>query len=198
MAQSTPQSTPPPAKGGNAAYVVAALIMLALMAGLIVWKLSGDEKPVVQQPPPPPTETTAPVFEQPPPPPPPPPPETPDAGKSTIKRVAPNGGGCAGECKGQDSAALRSALAGKAGAARGCYERALRNNPTLSGRLVVNVRVGPGGQVCSAGVASNPLGDQGVASCVVGMFRSASFPAPQGGCVDAQVPMNFIPKGGAK
>jgi hypothetical protein len=48
--------------------------------------------------------------------------------------------------------------------------------------------------VCSAGIASNSVGDPGVASCVLGMFRSGSFPAPQGGCVDAQVPMNFIPK----
>jgi len=192
-------STPPPPKGGSGAFIAAAIVMLLLMGGLIYWKLSsGNDKPVAQ-PPPPPTASTAPlVFEQPPPPPPPPPEEKPDAGKPTVKRVSGGGGGCAGECKGTATATLRSALAGKAGAARGCYERALRNNATLSGRLVVNVRVGPAGQVCSAGVASNALGDPGVASCVVGMFRSASFPPPTGGCVDAQVPMNFIPKGGAK
>jgi len=173
--------------------------MLLLMGGLIFWKLRSSDEPVAQPPPPPPASTPALVFEQPPPPPPPPPPPEEDAGKPVGKKfVGVGGGGCSGECKGTASAALRSALAGKAGAARGCYERGLRNNPTLQGRLVVNVRIGPAGQVCSAGVASNALGDPGVASCVVGMFRSATLPAPQGGCVDAQVPMNFVPKGGAK
>jgi hypothetical protein len=173
--------------------------MLLLMGGLIFWKLRGsDEKPVASVQPPPPA-TTPQVFEQPPPPPPPPPPPEEDAGKKpTGKVVGVGGGGCAGECKGTAGAALQSALAAKAGAARGCYERGLRQNATLQGKLVVSVRVGPGGQVCSAGVASNSLGDPGVASCVVGLFRSASFPAPEGGCVDTQVPMNFVPKGGGK
>ena len=64
----------------------------------------------------------------------------------------------------------------------------------LQGKIVVSIRVGPSGQVCSANIASNSVGDPGVASCVLGMFRSGTFPAPEGGCVDAQVPMNFIPK----
>ena len=195
-----PGSTaPPPPKSGSGGFIAAAVVML-LVAGLLVfWKFRGSGDKPVTPPPPPPSASTAPiVFEQPPPPP--PPPDTPDdAGTTQVKKgtyIA--GGGCAGECKGADSSQLRSALAGKAGQARGCYERALRQTATLQGRLVVNVRVGPQGQVCSAGVGSNGLGDPGVASCVVGMFRSASFPAPAGGCVDAQGPMNFVPKGGGK
>jgi outer membrane biosynthesis protein TonB len=193
------QSVAPPPKGGSGAFIGAAVVMLLLMGGLIFWKLkgSGDPQPQASAPPPPPPPPT--VFEQPPPPPPPPPPVEEDAGKKPVGKVGAVGGGaCTGECKGTAGAALQSALAAKAGAARGCYERGLRNNATLQGRLVISVRVGPTGQVCSAGVASNALGDPGVASCVVGMFRSASFPAPQGGCVDTQVPMNFVPKGGGK
>ncbi len=193
------QSVAPPPKGGSGAFIAAAIAMLLLMGGLIFWKLRGsDEKPVASVQPPPPA-TTPQVFEQPPPPPPPPPPPEEDAGKKPTGRVVGvGGGGCAGECKGTAGATLQSALAAKAGAARGCYERGLRQNATLQGKLVISVRVGPGGQVCSAGVASNALGDPGVASCVVGLFRSASFPAPEGGCVDTQVPMNFVPKGGGK
>lgn len=189
----------PPPKGGSGAFIAAALAMLLLMGGLIFWKMRGsDPKPQpTETAPPPPTPTQ--VFEQPPPPPPPPPPVE-DAGTKPITKVGgPVGAGaCGGECKGTASGALQSALASKAGASRGCYERALRQNATLAGKLVISVRIGPQGQVCSAGVASNGLGDPGVASCVVSMFRSASFPAPQGGCVDAQVPMNFVTKGGGK
>jgi outer membrane biosynthesis protein TonB len=193
------QSVAPPPKGGNGAFIAAALAMLLLMGGLIFWKMRGDSGPTQPTATAPPPATTPPVFEQPPPPPPPPPPPEPDAGKKPTTRVmGGGGGGCAGECKGTATAALQSALAGKAGAARGCYERGLRQNAMLQGRLVVAVRVGPAGQVCSASVASNALGDPGVASCVVGLFRSSSFPAPTGGCVDTQVPMNFVPKGGGK
>lgn len=193
------QSVAPPPKGGSGAFIGAAVAMLLLMGGLIFWKMRGGAQPQQPTAPPPPPPTTPQVFEAPPPPPPPLPPVEEDAGKKPVtKLVGGGGGGCAGECKGTATAALQSALAGKAGAARGCYERGLRQNAMLQGRLVVSVRVGPTGQVCSAGVASNGLGDPGVASCVVGLFRSASFPPPQGGCVDTQVPMNFVPKGGGK
>jgi len=194
------QSVAPPPKGGSGGFIAAAVVMLLLMGGLIFWKLRGDgEKQVPSAAPPPPATTPAQIFEEPPPPPPPPPPPEEDAGKEPVGKIVGTGGGaCTGECKGTATAALQSALAAKAGAARGCYERGLRQNATLQGRLVISVRVGPGGQVCSAGVASNGLGDPGVASCVVGLFRSASFPSPEGGCVDTQVPMNFVPKGGGK
>jgi hypothetical protein len=190
-------AAPAPPKSGNAGFIVAALIMLLLIGGLIFWKMRGsEEKPVAT---PPPTSTPEIKLEAPPPPPPPPPEVEEDAGKKPNgkKFVGTPTGGCAGPCTG-DSALTRSGLSGKAGQARGCYERALRNNNTLSGRLTMSVRVGPQGQVCSASVASNTLGDPGVASCVAQMFRSSSFPPPQGGCMDAQVPMNFVPKGGAK
>ena len=45
-----------------------------------------------------------------------------------------------------------------------------------------------------AAVWCGRLGDGTIASCVVQMFRAGTFPPPQGGCVDAAVPMNFVPK----
>jgi hypothetical protein len=55
-------------------------------------------------------------------------------------------------------------------------------------------RIGPDGQVCSASISQNTLGDATVASCISQMFRSGKFPAPKGGCVDVQVPLNFVPR----
>jgi hypothetical protein len=49
--------------------------------------------------------------------------------------------------------------------------------------------------VCSAVVASNDMGSPVVASCAANIFRNASYPAPHGGCVDANVPMSFVPMG---
>ena len=141
--------------------------MLLMTGGLIFWKSQRDTGPdeaAVVQSVAPPQPSKAPVFEVAPPPPPPsvePPKEEPKQTAAATRPAAAGLGrsGCAGTCTGTAPLALRSALRGKAGQARGCYERALRQNSMLSGRLVVSVRVGSKGQVCSAGIASNTLGD---------------------------------------
>jgi hypothetical protein len=166
------------------------------MGGLIYWKMSGDEAPNKVEAPAAAMTTAAPVFDEPPPPPP-PPDEVQDAGKpeETKKpKLAAGGNPCAKECGGTATAALQSALAGRASQSRGCYETALRNNATLEGTLVVGVKVGPTGQVCGARTVNDGLGDPGVTNCVINKFAGASLPAPQGGCVDVNVPMRFTPK----
>jgi hypothetical protein len=171
--------------------------MLVVMSGLIVWKMSSEDDPAptpVALPSPPPV---IPEFESPPPPPPPPIEEVVDSGKQSEAPRKKAGGGnpaCAGECDGTITSQLDAALHGRARQGQGCYERALRQNPTLQGRLMIRVRVGPKGEVCSARVASDALGDSGVTSCVLQKFLAATFPPPTGGCVDTQVPMNFVPK----
>jgi hypothetical protein len=195
MANTHPPSAPPsaPPKSGGGAFIGAAIVMLLLMGGLIYWKMnSGDDDSKAALPPP--TPAPAPVLDEPPP----PPPVEIDAGEAqeapkSAKRVVVTGG-CDGECKGSAPGALQAALRTKAGQARGCYERALRQNATLEGRLSVNVRVGPRGQVCSASIGSDNLQEAGVTQCVLQMFRSATLPLPAGGCVDTQVPMYFKPK----
>lgn len=187
---------------GSAGFIGVAVAMLLMGGGLVYWKLSSDQ-------PAEPAETTAdaPKTATPPKatlemaPPPPPPPEEEDAGAADAE-VAPSGqkakkagrGPCQPPCKGKVTGTLQAALRGRAGQARRCYERALRLNPSLQGRMTINVTVGSNGQVCSASIGSNSLGDQSVATCVVGSFQGAQLPPPQGGCVNAAVPVNFVPK----
>ncbi len=189
---------PPPKNHGGGAFIGAVILMLLAMGGLLYWKFAGKDGP----PPLPsstPSANTAPSFEEPPPP---PPPDEPDAGtKATSPKkhliASGNGGGCGGTCKGEVPAALRSALSGAAGSVRGCYERALRQNQMLQGKMVVAVRVGAhGGSTCSANIVSDSLGDPSVTSCVLQKFRAGQFPPPAGGCVDVQVPISFLPKTG--
>jgi hypothetical protein len=194
----TETNPPLPKSGGSTPFVIAAIVMLLLMGGLIYWKVGGSgEEPKAQKPTPAASITQAAALEEPPPPPPPPDEEA-DAGKATektvVKKAGGGGGGCNAVCEVEASSQLQAALRAKAGLARGCYERALRQNSMLQGRLRVGVKIGPAGNVCAANVVSNELGDPGVASCVIQMFRSGSFPAPGKGCVDAQVPLNFQPK----
>jgi hypothetical protein len=130
-------------------------------------------------------------------PPPPPAEEIPEAGPGSTTRyvTAAAGGGCEGKCVGTATPELNAALQVRGAQARRCYNQALSSDSSLRGHVSVAVRVGPGGRVCSATVASNDMGSPGVASCAANIFRNASYPAPHGGCVDANVPMSFVPMG---
>jgi hypothetical protein len=168
--------------------------MLLLMGGLLLWKFKGKEEPPPPPPTPPPPVAEGPKFEEAPPPPPPEEPEKKDDVQTKKRVVASGNSGCAASCSGDAPAGLRAALAGAANSVRGCYERALRQNETLQGKLVVAVKVGPHGAACGASLASDTLGDPSVASCVLSKFRSGTFPAPIGGCVDVKVPISFQAK----
>ncbi|MDX2053850.1 MAG: AgmX/PglI C-terminal domain-containing protein [Polyangiaceae bacterium] len=192
-------TSPPPVKGsGSGAFMAAAAVMILLILGLLYWKLSsGKAEAPATEAPKTPVQTGLPKMAEPPPPPPPPPPEeTPDAGPEpgTAKKAQHTGpSGCSGPCGG-DSSEVQVALAGRARQAQGCYERALRQNAMLEGQVRVSVRIAPSGAVCSANVVADQLGDSSVSSCVVQRFRASSFPPPKGGCMDAQVPINFKAK----
>ena len=125
----------------------------------------------------------------------PPPPPVEDAGQTDTKAAstAPKSNGVCDvkTCSGTNTPELEKALSFRATQARRCYNNALMQDSTLQGKVTVAVRVGPNGQVCSSGIASNEMGSQQVANCVAGFFRGVSFPAPKGGCVDVNVPMNF-------
>jgi len=194
------ESTPPvPKSGGSGPFILAAIVMLLLMGGLTFWKMkSGGETAKVEAPKPTATPEQ-PVLDEPPPPPPPPVASTdssakPDEGKPGAKKnVGSMAGSACGVCSGEPNPALPGALGGKAGQSRACYEKALSSNTTLSGRMTVSIKISQQGTVCSAQVKSdmnNPL----VENCVLQSFRSATFPAPKGGCVDASVPLYFKPK----
>jgi hypothetical protein len=196
MADTNP---PLPKSGGSGPIIIAAVLMLLLIGGLIVWKVTGSGDSAKPQPTIAATPSAPPPSLDEPPPPPPPPPVVEDAGKPDDKgqkKVVTGGGGspCAKVCEGTASAALQSALSGRAGQSRSCYEKALSSNATLEGTLTVGVKVGPGGQVCSARVVSDGLHDPGVSNCVVARFMSSTFPAPQGGCAEVNVPLRFMPK----
>jgi hypothetical protein len=104
-------------------------------------------------------------------------------------------GGCEGKCIGSAPAELGQALQVRASQARRCYNQALSQDSTLKGHVTISVRIGPAGNVCSAAVASNDMGSPSVANCAANIFRSASgYPSPRGGCVDATVPLSFVPQ----
>ncbi len=194
MADTNP---PLPKSGGSGPIIIAAVLMLLLIGGLIVWKVMGSSGDTPTSSAPTPVATTATPAMDEPPPPPPPPPVAEDSAKpedKAPKKVVSGTNPCSKVCEGTASAALQSALSGRAGQSRSCYEKALSSNATLEGTLTVGVKVGPAGNVCGARIVADGLHDPGVANCVVNRFMSSTFPAPQGGCVEVNVPLRFMPK----
>lgn len=188
-----PSLPPIPTHRGIGIWIAAIVVMLLAIVGLLYFRFgrSGPELPK-----PAPTaaaSTDTPVFETAPPP---PPPAEPDSGKAdaTPAKKAASGGGCSAACEGQVTPALQGSLRSVALGAQACYERALRQNTTLSGRLVVAVKVRANGGSCGASMVQDALGDVSVSACVLQKFRSATFAPPVGGCVDVQVPISFKPK----
>jgi TonB family protein len=76
-----------------------------------------------------------------------------------------------------------------------CYEKALKKNPTLEGKLSVRFTIGTSGRVTSASVSSDTLGDPEVSSCVISKVKTFAFSKPEGGSVEYVFPFVFKPAG---
>lgn len=192
--------TPPPTGGGNAKYVAVVVLLLGGIGALVYFRSRGDtepQKPIVLV-----ADASTPInnhrIDDDYVPPPTPIPEAgPDVAQVKVAFTGTVGNPCtAAKCSGAATPELEGALAFRAKQAHRCYDAALAQDPTLKGRISVSVRVAGNGQVCSANVGMNELSGSTVAQCVANMFRqSGHFPTPTGGCVDATVPISFVPGG---
>ncbi|MBI2896084.1 MAG: TonB family protein [Deltaproteobacteria bacterium] len=174
------------------------LLLLLLVGGAVVAYLVTREPPA---PPPPPPDDPAVVTNNSlvtaPPPPlpelPAPLPEEPDAGEPT-KTVRKTGGRA---CNGTvDTAAVRRYAQSNSGALRRCYERRLKMNNLLQGRMEIGLTIGPGGQVQGARINADSVRDPEVAQCVRQAVSGWRLPAPAGGCVNVTYPISFTPASG--
>jgi hypothetical protein len=185
-----------PESSGNTRYAIVAGLLLLAAAGLYAWRSFSSRSdapapPVASVAQPPPTNPKLDDIPLPP-----PPDEKPDAGQNGPRIIYVRAGGCEGKCSGAPPPELGQALQVRAAQARRCYNQALGRDSSLKGHVTVAVRIGPSGNLCSAAVSSNDMGTPGVAECAANIFRSAgSYPSPRGGCVDATVPMSFVPQG---
>jgi hypothetical protein len=74
---------------------------------------------------------------------------------------------------------------------RACYEQGLKKDPGLRGTVAVRFIVDTTGAVESAGLSGGTLSDAQVSSCVLGVYRTLSFPEPEGGKVMVAYPIDF-------
>ena len=77
------------------------------------------------------------------------------------------------------------------GAIKACYERALKRNPSLSGKVVVFWTITEAGTVSGLDIEQDTLGDPEVSNCIKALVKGWRFPRPSGGSVDVSFPFLF-------
>ena len=71
-----------------------------------------------------------------------------------------------------------------------CYERALKANPKLGGKVEVSFVIGPAGTVTKASVNGF---DSGVDSCIQAQVRGWRFEKPEEGSAEFSIPFILRP-----
>lgn len=90
-----------------------------------------------------------------------------------------------------DPSMVAKEVKSRLGAIKACYERALKRNPNLSGKVVIHWTITQAGTVSGVDVEQDTLGDAEVASCIKSLVARWRFPAPSGGSVDVSFPFVF-------
>ncbi len=81
------------------------------------------------------------------------------------------------------------------GGIKHCYEKRLKRNPQLKGKVVIRFVIHPGGKVISVEVVENTTGDPEVASCIAARIRAIRFPPTDGGETAVTYPFILAPGG---
>jgi hypothetical protein len=76
-------------------------------------------------------------------------------------------------------------------AIKACYERALKRNPNLSGKIKLRWTITQAGTVSGVEIDDDSMGDAEVSSCIRGLVARWRFPAPSGGSVEVVFPFVF-------
>lgn len=110
-------------------------------------------------------------------------------GQATPEEVERQGG------PGQfDPAIVARTIRARIRAIQTCYERQLRDNPTLAGRIIVRFTIQPTGTVSGATATENGTGSPAVAACLVSTISRFRFnPGPEGGPVTFAYPFVLSP-----
>jgi hypothetical protein len=90
-----------------------------------------------------------------------------------------------------DAGQLTREIRSRLGALRACYERSLKRNPSLAGKLLLHLTIAPAGTVSSVDVSSDALDDSELPTCVRAAALRWRFPAPEGGALEVSFPFVF-------
>lgn len=106
-----------------------------------------------------------------------------------------SGGGDVGGSGEFDASIVVRTIKARLSAIKGCYERELKRNPTLAGKVTIEFTIEVRGTVSGVSVQENTTGDNAVGECVAAAVKRFRFnPGPSGGSVVFSYPFVFAPQ----
>jgi hypothetical protein len=83
-------------------------------------------------------------------------------------------------------------VAGLRAGFRSCYNQGLNTDPTMSGKVLLSVKIAPNGEVTSADPSGNTGLSEGVVKCLQRKVKNAQFDAPGPTGSTLQIPITFV------
>lgn len=74
-----------------------------------------------------------------------------------------------------------------------CYEKALKSNPTLKGKIAVTFMINAKGRVEMVEISDDTMKNSSVSSCIKNLVRRWRFPKPEDGPASVTLPFVFSP-----
>jgi TonB family protein len=97
------------------------------------------------------------------------------------------------ESKAVDREKLAGFVRARKSAIQACYERELKRNPSLKGRVVVRFTITTQGTTAEIEIEENTLGNDAVAACIRTVIRGWRFPFKPDDDVPVAYPFVFAP-----
>ncbi len=115
-----------------------------------------------------------------------------EAGKKTGAAKAGNSDGAGGAARSEEE--IRKIMEQHKGAIYSIYNRALRQNPALQGKMVVKIVIDPSGRIVEASLVSSELGDPALESKILQRIKLITFPASNVARTTLNQTFDFLPQ----
>lgn len=87
-----------------------------------------------------------------------------------------------------NNSAVAAVFGRRKSAITACYEKELRRNQNIKGRITLRFTIGTSGRITSIAATQNTTGDEGIASCIISKVEGWKFDPPTGGAVTFTYP----------
>jgi periplasmic protein TonB len=115
-----------------------------------------------------------------------------EAGNKAKQATAGNSNGNGAAARSEEE--IRKIMEQHKGAIYSIYNRALRQNAALQGKMVVKIVIDPSGRIVEASLVSSELGDKELEAKILQRIRLISFPASQVARTTINQTFDFLPQ----
>lgn len=115
-----------------------------------------------------------------------------EAGNKSTQAAPGNSNGAGGAARSEEE--IRKIMEQHKGAIYSIYNRALRQNAALEGKMVVKIVIDPSGKIVEASLVSSELGDSDLEGKILQRIRLISFPASNVARTTINQTFDFLPQ----